>query len=286
MAESRPASVVTKTSTNMFDASSTPRSIADVGIEMDAPDGVKRLVGVTTDYQQINNQDDPTPGPQEGSSVIESVGNILGSHHSRLIFINGPQRQKFCTNKISTAKYSLFTFLPKFLFEQFRKYANIFFLFIALLQQIPNVSPTGRYTTAVPLLLILMVSAIKEIVEDIKRHRADGMVNNIEISVHRHGRWQEVKWQDVAVGDIVKVVDGAHFPADLILLSSSEPQAMCYIETSNLDGETNLKLRQGSSVTASIVTGESLSELRGVVECENPNRFLYEFVGNIRIGTK
>ncbi|BFZ14729.1 hypothetical protein BsWGS_17768 [Bradybaena similaris] len=284
MAES-PSSMPIGSPTGTNLSPSAPRSLADIGIEMDASDGMKRLVGVTTDYQHINNQDDPTPN-QGPPSAIENVGNILGSHHSRLIFINGSQRQKFCSNKISTAKYSLFTFLPKFLFEQFRKYANIFFLFIALLQQIPNVSPTGRYTTAVPLLLILMVSAIKEIVEDIKRHRADGTVNNIEVSVHRHGRWQEVKWQDVVVGDIVKIVDGAHFPADLILLSSSEPQAMCYIETSNLDGETNLKLRQGSSMTASIVTGESLSELRGVVECEHPNRFLYEFVGNIRIGTK
>lgn len=34
------------------------------------------------------------------------------------------------------------------------------------MQQIPNVSPTGRYTTIVPLFLILVVVAIKEIFED------------------------------------------------------------------------------------------------------------------------
>lgn len=51
------------------------------------------------DYQHINNQDDPTPN-QGPPSAIENVGNILGSHHSRLIFINGSQRQKFCSNKI------------------------------------------------------------------------------------------------------------------------------------------------------------------------------------------
>uniref|UniRef100_A0A7M4FZ34 P-type ATPase N-terminal domain-containing protein n=1 Tax=Crocodylus porosus TaxID=8502 RepID=A0A7M4FZ34_CROPO len=77
----------------------------------------------------------------------------------------------------STAKYSVVTFLPRFLYEQIRRAANAFFLFIALLQQIPDVSPTGRYTTLVPLLFILTVAGIKEIIEDYKRHKADSTVN-------------------------------------------------------------------------------------------------------------
>lgn len=63
-------------------------------------------------------------------------------------------------------RFSVLSFIPSFLFEQFRRYSNCFFLFIALLQQIPEVSPTGRYTTLVPLIFILSVSAIKEIIED------------------------------------------------------------------------------------------------------------------------
>uniref|UniRef100_A0A674KAZ7 Phospholipid-transporting ATPase n=1 Tax=Terrapene triunguis TaxID=2587831 RepID=A0A674KAZ7_9SAUR len=153
-----------------------------------------------------------------------------------------------------TAKYNIITFLPRFLYSQFRRAANAFFLFIALLQQIPDVSPTGRYTTLVPLLFILAVAAVKEIIEDL-----------------------------VAVGEIVKVTNGEHLPADLISLSSSEPQAMCYIETSNLDGETNLKIRQGLPLTADIKDIDSLMILLGRIECESPNRHLYDFVGNIRL---
>uniref|UniRef100_A0A8C0VID7 Phospholipid-transporting ATPase n=1 Tax=Cyanistes caeruleus TaxID=156563 RepID=A0A8C0VID7_CYACU len=70
---------------------------------------------------------------------------------------------------------------------------------------------------------------------------------------------------------------------DLISLSSSEPQAMCYIETSNLDGETNLKIRQGLPLTSDIKDTDSLMQLSGRIECESPNRHLYDFVGNIRL---
>uniref|UniRef100_A0A8C2KIS0 Phospholipid-transporting ATPase n=1 Tax=Cyprinus carpio TaxID=7962 RepID=A0A8C2KIS0_CYPCA len=131
----------------------------------------------------------------------------------------------------STAKYGILTFLPRFLYEQIRRAANAFFLFIALMQQIPDVSPTGRYTTLVPLIFILTVAGIKEIIEDYKRHKADNTVNK----------------KKTTVGDLVKVTNGQHLPADMVIVSSSEPQAMCYTETSNLDGETNLKIRQNST---------------------------------------
>jgi hypothetical protein len=59
----------------------------------------------------------------------------LDDDAKRIITINhGPQQTKFITNRISTNKYSILSFLPKFLFEQFRKYSNIFFLCIAVLQ--------------------------------------------------------------------------------------------------------------------------------------------------------
>uniref|UniRef100_A0A8C2KES0 Phospholipid-transporting ATPase n=1 Tax=Cyprinus carpio TaxID=7962 RepID=A0A8C2KES0_CYPCA len=147
----------------------------------------------------------------------------------------------------STAKYGILTFLPRFLYEQIRRAANAFFLFIALMQQIPDVSPTGRYTTLVPLIFILTVAGIKEIIEDYKRHKADNTVNKKKTTVLRNGAWQTIIWKQVAVGDLVKVTNGQHLPADMVIVSSSEPQAMCYTETSNLDGETNLKIRQNST---------------------------------------
>ncbi|KAK2519105.1 Atp8a2 [Columba guinea] len=202
---------------------------------------------------------------------------------ARTIHLNQPQQSKFRDNWVSTAKYSVVTFLPRFLYEQIRKAANAFFLFIALLQQIPDVSPTGRYTTLVPLLFILTVAGIKEIIEDYKRHKADSAVNKKKTIVLRNGMWQNIMWKEVAVGDIVKVTNGQHLPADMIIISSSEPQAMCYIETANLDGETNLKIRQGLSQTSSLQSREELMKVSGRIECEGPNRHLYDFTGNLRL---
>uniref|UniRef100_A0A672N666 Phospholipid-transporting ATPase n=1 Tax=Sinocyclocheilus grahami TaxID=75366 RepID=A0A672N666_SINGR len=170
----------------------------------------------------------------------------------------------------STAKYNVLTFLPRFLYSQFRRAANSFFLFIALLQQIPDVSPTGRWTTLVPLLFILLVAAVKEVIEDLVR--AFSYICDLFKLTYR-----------VSVGEVVRAANGDHLPADLIILSSSEPQGMCYIETSNLDGETNLKIRQGLQITAEIKDIDSLMRLSGRMECESPNRHLYEFVGNIRL---
>ncbi|XP_058653374.1 probable phospholipid-transporting ATPase IA isoform X4 [Onychostoma macrolepis] len=209
--------------------------------------------------------------------------SLADKEDSRLIFINQPQFTKFCSNRVSTAKYNVLTFLPRFLYSQFRRAANSFFLFIALLQQIPDVSPTGRWTTLVPLLFILVVAAVKEFIEDLKRHNADSVVNKKETQVLRNGAWEIVHWEKVVVGDIVKVNGKDFVPADAILLSSSEPQGMCYIETSNLDGETNLKIRQGLQITADIKDIDSLMRISGRMECESPNRHLYEFVGNIRL---
>ena len=184
---------------------------------------------------------------------------------------------RWVDNHVSTAKYNVATFLPKFLYEQFSKYANIFFLFTAILQQIPNVSPTKRYTTIVPLFIVLLVSAVKELVEDFKRKSSDKTLNHSNARVLRGSDFGENKWINVAVGDIVRVESEEPFPADLVLLASSEPEGLCYIETANLDGETNLKIKQAIPETAHLVSPSELGRLTGRVRSEQPNSSLYTY---------
>lgn len=62
----------------------------------------------------------------------------------------------------------------------------------------------------------------------------------------------------------------------------SEPQGMSFIETANLDGETNLKIRQALQSTARLTSINELKAFRGTIECEPPNRHLYEFTGVLK----
>ncbi len=136
----------------------------------------------------------------------------------RIIHLNNPPANsvnKYVDNHISTAKYNVATFLPKFLFEQFSKFANIFFLFTAALQQIPGLSPTNRYTTIGPLIVVLLVSAGKELVEDYRRKQADKALNQSKARVLKGSSFEETKWVNVAVGDIIRVESEEPFPADL-----------------------------------------------------------------------
>lgn len=204
----------------------------------------------------------------------------------RVIHLNNPPANapsKFLDNHVSTAKYNFATFIPKFLFEQFSKYANLFFLFTAALQQIPNISPTNRYTTIGPLIIVLLVSAGKELVEDWKRKTQDKELNRSKTKVLVGTSFEETQWVNVRVGDIVRVESEEPFPADLALMASSEPEGLCYIETANLDGETNLKIKQAIPETAHLVNPGDLSRLSGTLKSEQPNSSLYTFEGTLTL---
>ncbi|KAG6876054.1 hypothetical protein C0993_005923, partial [Termitomyces sp. T159_Od127] len=199
---------------------------------------------------------------------------------------NSAANGEFSSNSISTSKYNLVTFIPKFLFEQFSKYANLFFLFTACIQQIPGVSPTNRYTTIVPLAVVLLASAFKEAQEDLKRHQSDSELNARKAkALTSNSTFAEKKWKDIKVGDVVRLESDDFIPADMILISSSEPEGLCYIETSNLDGETNLKIKQASPHTASLVAPSLVNTLRGSLRSENPNNSLYTYEGTLDLIT-
>ncbi|CAI0386597.1 unnamed protein product [Linum tenue] len=189
---------------------------------------------------------------------------------------------RFKGNSISTTKYNFLTFLPKGLFEQFRRVANCYFLFISILSMTP-ISPVNPVTNVVPLSLVLFVSLIKEAFEDWKRLQNDMVINNNPVDVLHDQVWETIPWKKLQVGDIVRIKQDGFFPADLLFLASTNADGVCYIETSNLDGETNLKIRKAVERTWDYLIPEKAVEFKGEVQCEQPNNSLYTFTGNLII---
>ena len=158
-------------------------------------------------------------------------------------------------------------------------------MFLAVLQTIPQISDTGGLPTYLPpLLIIVVLSMIKDAYEDYKRYKSDEEENNKETLVFRDGRFNNIPWKDVQVGDILKVKKNESFPADLLVLGSSDyRKGQCFIETKNLDGETNLKAKFVPEDLKETVRSEADAiKLAGsIINCEGPNQYLHRFKGSI-----
>jgi phospholipid-translocating ATPase len=161
----------------------------------------------------------------------------------------------FQSNYIKTSKYSILTFLPLNLFEQFQRLANFYFLCLLVLQLIPAISSLTPVTTALPLIGVLGLTAIKDAYDDIvsvrgggafrefsgvfflqQRHISDSQVNNRKSRAVRKGKLVQERWSAVQVGDVIRMDNNQFIAADVLLLTTSEPNGLCYIETSELDG--------------------------------------------------
>jgi phospholipid-translocating ATPase len=367
----------------------------------------------------------------------------------------------YIPNRIRTAKYTPLTFVPKNLFEQFRNVANLYFLFLVILQCIPLFGVTEPAVSALPLVCILIITGIKDGIEDLKRNQSDQRMNSAKTLTLSHwtnvnvpkekktsfhtlhimvgffctlagvdnrythiyrqslakdrpiesvdldfcekaplneveenkdddddaihtlktpepaflepspattsGRkfyhtmrqrsdtfkselsnfgsrfkpssvmsghkkfyrpgtiphsvlhraptveqrrrssslhpnavkcsdlpagdpplekckvnWQQVQWQDVQSGDYVMIRNDEDVPADIVILSTSEKDNLCYVETQNLDGETNLKVRQGLRATSELRTVHDCERAYFYFESEPPHANLYQYNGVMR----
>ncbi|CAJ1955462.1 unnamed protein product [Sphenostylis stenocarpa] len=219
-------------------------------------------------------------------TTTEEVPHPLqGPGYSRRVLCNQPQLHEknslfYCKNDISTTKYNAITFLPKALFEQFRRVANIYFLLAACLSASP-ISPFSPLSMIAPLAFVVGLSMVKEALEDSRRFLQDIKVNRRKVSLHKgDGTFGLRSWQKIMVGDVVKVEKDQFFPADLLLLASSYEDGICYVETMNLDGETNLKVKRSLEATMSLDNDGAFKDFSGTIYCEDPNPSLYTFVGN------
>ena len=212
------------------------------------------------------------------------MSKVRDSEIKRVFYANGCEINKnflFPSNYLSTTKYNLLTFLPFSLFIQFRRVANIYFLITAILQSISILSPLNPFSAVAPLVFVLSVSMIREAIEDYFRYRSDKEVNETRTMIYKNGVFASVQYKEIEVGHIVLVKKDQIFPCDLIMLSNSNENAIAYIETSTIDGEKTLKTRQSLAVTHEIIHPDSVIRVFSMVECDEPNPRIYQFVGTI-----
>ena len=182
-------------------------------------------------------------------------------------------------NFISTSKYTWYNFIPKILYEQFSKMSNIYFIIIAILQCFPEISNAdGKPIILLPLCVVIFVNSVKDFYEDWKRKKSDDEENNRKVEIYDLDQKQFVskKWKDIIVGNIVKIKKDEYFPADCVLISSSDRKTHnCFIESKNLDGETSLKIKK--SIYNFVERCKDLTTFQGKLTTQLPNEYIYQF---------
>ncbi|RPB14763.1 phospholipid-translocating P-type ATPase [Morchella conica CCBAS932] len=328
---------------------------------------------------------------------------------------DGSPKQWFSRNKIRTAKYTPLIFVPKNLWLQFHNVANVYFLFVTILAIFPIFGASNPALGSVPLIVILLITATKDAIEDYRRTVLDNELNNtpIHILVDWHNPnvtdenislWRRIKkatsrniregvawykaqkqdykikkkggvpenrlersttrssvysvmsehsesiqmtpvgspsadkqrfsftddteqaprsthlevpnpkrqsinkppsrfygnvidphkttpgkakfkkdfWKNVRVGDFIRVYNDEEIPADVVILSTADSDGACYVETKNLDGETNLKVRHALHAGRRVRHAKDCEAATFTLESENPHANLYSYSGVVK----
>ena len=242
---------------------------------------LKNNIFSKSNRKSVNENNDPKLKNYSNENELREEYKIeINKYHHKINNkkVKVPKKTK---NYISTSKYTWYNFVPKILYEQFSKMSNIYFLIIAVLQCFPEISNAdGKPIILMPLSVVVIVNSIKDFYEDWKRKKSDDEENNRKVEVYDLDKEKFIikKWKDVFVGNILKVKKGEYFPADCVLISSTDRKTHgCFIETKNLDGETNLKLK--TSVPKFVNRCRELNTFQGKFITQLPNEFIYQFSG-------
>ena len=194
------------------------------------------------------------------------------------------------SNKIENHKYNLITFIPIVLFNQFKQFGNFFYLIMSISQFFPQLVVGFLFTYISPLAIVVSISMLKELYDDINRRIQDKKINQTLITVLSYDEINnsleriEKSASDLLVGDIIEIRKDMRIPADIIVLKtfneSNDNQA--FIRTDQLDGETDWKLRKAPETTQSMSELE-LINYEGKLECSAPSKLIYNFEGNLHL---
>ncbi|RHY34757.1 hypothetical protein DYB32_000692, partial [Aphanomyces invadans] len=200
----------------------------------------------------------------------------------------GGANPKFTANTIRTSKYTLWNFVFVFFKMQFSRLANVYTCIVVTLCFF-SFSPVGPEASLIPLLIVFTTAAIKDVSEDLRRHKSDFKVNSKPVRILRQNDTIDDgivrSWKDVVVGDLLVLKEGDEVPADCLVLATDNKSGMCYVQTANLDGETNMKIRQALT-TNRFASPKQLQSLNVTVSCDAPNKNMFEWSGYVDINSE
>mmetsp|Transcript_109209 Transcript_109209/g.189252 ORF Transcript_109209/g.189252 Transcript_109209/m.189252 type:complete len:1098 (-) Transcript_109209:789-4082(-) len=222
-------------------------------------------------------------GNEDAVDTERSVAQHKAPNQGHYAVYTDKQKNQKESNYVRTAKYTILTFLPLNLFEQFRKTSNVYFLLNMLVAILPGVSPIFPLTSITALLFVLAAAALKDAFEDRRRHVSDKKANSTLCWVVRSGKLQQVCAHEVQLGDTIKMERGCEFVADAVIISTALENGMCYIETANLDGETNMKPRRAIEPTQHLSTPELIEKADMKITCDMPHPNLVSWQGVLQI---
>lgn len=119
-----------------------------------------------------------------------------------------------------------------------------------------------------------------EVVGDVRKN--PGSLINRDKKASGTARFHQDAWKNIQVGDFVRLYNDDQIPADIVVLSTSDADGACYVETKNLDGETNLKLRHSLRSGRKIKHARDCERSEFIIESEAPHPNLYQYSGVAR----
>jgi len=179
--------------------------------------------------------------------------------------------------------------VPVILYNQFRFFFNLYFLFLCVTQFFPVFQVGFLVTYIGPLVFVIGLTMLKEGYDDYKRYLRDKKYNleTFDCYNRKTGAHFKKKSQDLTVGDIVYISKGCRVPADMLVLATKQSTGAIYLKTDQLDGETDWKVRESiKSIQSQVNEGIELEKIDFTIDVPRPSNKIYEFRGTVRIRTE
>ncbi|OHT08930.1 putative phospholipid-transporting ATPase DRS2 [Tritrichomonas foetus] len=253
--------------------------------EDSAPSNLQQISSDNEDFESISHK-----------STLDYQNNIPDSKPSQThdeispwasveVFGNNPDYQGQKDNIVKTTRYTILTFIPLTLFENFRNLSNIYFLIVMLVSFLP-ISPVGYIFQLLPLVFVILVSMVKAAIEDLLKGKEDKKRNQQKVHVYRDGVFKDICSSELVVGDVLKITEDEMVPTDLLYIGSSQEEKLCYFSETNLNGETAVKTMSCFPLFKDTDAINELSSKKYYVDLGEPDRDLTRFDARMRCGDK